>query len=132
MPCPGSGAASSILRLTHNEVMAGPPDVTPAVDHHVRLATTPSIGIAGQNWAEIAAGVSADRSGYLSTVMHWALASSQHSLDVLIIEHGSRRAIASLMGGEPAIVVERRKELTYLLCQAAELERRRLAVAESA
>jgi hypothetical protein len=26
------------------------------------------------------------------------------------------------MGGEPAIVVERRKELTYLLCQAAELE----------
>jgi hypothetical protein len=94
MPCPGSGAASSILRLTHNQVMAGPPDVTPAVDHHVRLATTPSIGIAGQNWAEIAAGVSADRSGYLSTVMHWALASSQHSLDVLIIEHGSRRAIA--------------------------------------
>jgi hypothetical protein len=37
-----------------------------------------------------------------------------------------------LMGGVPAIVVERRKELTYLLCQAAELERRRLAVAESA
>jgi Ferritin-like len=28
----------------------------------------------------------------------------------------------SLRGGEPAIVVERRKELTYLLCQAAELE----------
>jgi hypothetical protein len=26
------------------------------------------------------------------------------------------------MGGEPVIVVERRKELTYLLCQAAELE----------
>src|SRR5215211_5701826 len=26
------------------------------------------------------------------------------------------------MGGEPAIVVEDRKELTYLLCQAAELE----------
>src|SRR5829696_9349254 len=26
------------------------------------------------------------------------------------------------MGGEPAIVVERRKELTYLVCQAAELE----------
>src|SRR5215470_48162 len=26
------------------------------------------------------------------------------------------------MGGEPTIVVERRKELTYLLCQAAELE----------
>jgi Ferritin-like len=26
------------------------------------------------------------------------------------------------MGAEPAIVVERRKELTYLLCQAAELE----------
>jgi hypothetical protein len=26
------------------------------------------------------------------------------------------------MGGEPAIVVEHRKELTYLLCQAAELE----------
>jgi hypothetical protein len=26
------------------------------------------------------------------------------------------------MGGEPAIVVERRKELTYLLCRAAELE----------
>ena len=26
------------------------------------------------------------------------------------------------MGGEPAIVVERRKELTYLLCQGAELE----------
>jgi hypothetical protein len=26
------------------------------------------------------------------------------------------------MGGEPAIVVERRKDLTYLLCQAAELE----------
>ena len=74
--------------------MAGPPDVTPAVDHHVRLATTPSIGIAGQNWVEIAAGVLADRSGYLSTVMHWALASSQHLLDVLIIEHGSGRAIA--------------------------------------
>jgi hypothetical protein len=36
--------------------MAGPPDVTPAVDHQVRLAATPSIGIAGQNWAEIAAG----------------------------------------------------------------------------
>jgi hypothetical protein len=28
----------------------------------------------------------------------------------------------SPMGGESAIVVERRKELTYLLCQAAELE----------
>jgi hypothetical protein len=26
------------------------------------------------------------------------------------------------MGGEPAIVVEDRKELTYLLCQAAELK----------
>ncbi len=26
------------------------------------------------------------------------------------------------MGGEPAIVVGDRKELTYLLCQAAELE----------
>ena len=26
------------------------------------------------------------------------------------------------MGGEPVIVVEDRKELTYLLCQAAELE----------
>jgi hypothetical protein len=51
----------------HHQVVAGPPDVTPAVDHHVRLATTPSIGIAGQNWAEIAAGVLADRSGYLST-----------------------------------------------------------------
>ena len=43
---------------------------------------------------EIAAGVLADRSGYLSTVMHWALASSQHLLDVLIIEHGSGRAMA--------------------------------------
>jgi hypothetical protein len=54
--------------------------------------------------------------------MHWALASSQHLLDVLIIKHGSRRAIAFSHGGEPPIVVERRKELTYLLCQAAELE----------
>jgi hypothetical protein len=78
----------------HRQVVVGPPDVTPAVDHHVRLAATPSIGVAGQNWAEIVAGVLADRSGYLSTVMHWALASSQHLLDVLIIEHGSRRGIA--------------------------------------
>jgi hypothetical protein len=62
--------------------MAGPPDVTAAVDHLVRLATTPSMGIAGQNWAGIAAGVLADRSGYLSTVMHWVLASSRHLLDV--------------------------------------------------
>ena len=31
-------------------VVAGPLAVTSAVDHHVRLATTPSIGgIAGQN-----------------------------------------------------------------------------------
>ena len=55
--------------------------------------------------------------------MHWALASSQHLLDVLIIEHGSRRAIASLSWAESRqSCVERRKELTYLLCQAAELE----------
>jgi hypothetical protein len=36
-----------------------------------------------QNWAEIAAGVLADRAGYLSTVMHWALATSQHLLSSL-------------------------------------------------
>jgi hypothetical protein len=38
--------------------------------------------------AEIAAGVFGGRSGYLSTVMHCALASSQHALDVLVIENG--------------------------------------------
>jgi hypothetical protein len=85
------GLPSHGKQRKHHQVVTGPPDVTPAVDHHVRLATIPSIGIAGQNWAGIAAGVLADRSGYLSTVMHWALASSRHLLDVLIIEHGSGR-----------------------------------------
>ena len=42
--------------------------------------------------------------------------------DVLAIEDGRRWRYISPVGGEPAIVVERRKELTYLLCQAAELE----------
>jgi hypothetical protein len=51
-----------------------------------------------QNWAEIAAGVLADRAGNLSTVMHWVLVSSQHLLDDLIIEHGSCRAIAFFHG----------------------------------
>jgi Ferritin-like len=42
--------------------------------------------------------------------------------DVLAVEAGGRWRYIPPMGGEPAIVVERRKELTYLLCQAAELE----------
>jgi Ferritin-like len=42
--------------------------------------------------------------------------------DVLAVEDGRRWRYISPVGGEPAIVVERRKELTYLLCQAAELE----------
>jgi hypothetical protein len=42
--------------------------------------------------------------------------------DVLAVEDGGRWRYISPMGGESAIVVERRKELTYLLCQAAELE----------
>ena len=45
------GLPSHGKQRKHHQVVAGPPDVTPAVDHHVRLATTPSIGIAGQNWA---------------------------------------------------------------------------------
>jgi hypothetical protein len=51
------GLPSHGKQRKHHQVVPGPPDVTPAVDHHVRLSTTPSIGIAGQNWAEIAAGV---------------------------------------------------------------------------
>ena len=42
--------------------------------------------------------------------------------DVLAVEDGRRWRYISPVGEEPAIVVERRKELTYLLCQAAELE----------
>jgi hypothetical protein len=42
------GLPSHGKQRKHHQVMAGPPDVTPAVDHHVRLATTPSIGIAGR------------------------------------------------------------------------------------
>jgi Ferritin-like len=41
---------------------------------------------------------------------------------VLTIEDRRRWRYRSPMREEPAIVVERRKELTYLLCQAAELE----------
>jgi hypothetical protein len=43
-------------------------------------------------------------------------------LDVFTVAGGHRRRYLAPMGGEPVIVVERRKELTYLLCQAAELE----------
>jgi hypothetical protein len=42
--------------------------------------------------------------------------------DVLAVEDGRRWRYISRVGEEPAIVVESRKELTYLLCQAAELE----------
>ena len=45
------GLPSHGTQRKHHQVVAGPPEVTPAVDHHVRLATAPSIGIAGQNWA---------------------------------------------------------------------------------
>jgi hypothetical protein len=37
------------------------------------------------------------------------------------IEHSHRQGYLSPMRGEPTIVVENRKELTYLLSQAAEL-----------
>src|SRR5689334_19275805 len=43
-------------------------------------------------------------------------------LGVLLVENGSRCRYLSPMGGEPVIVVGDRKELTYLLSQAAELE----------
>jgi len=49
------------------------------------------------------------------------LASHLHSFGVLTVEGGHRRRYLSLMG-DPGIVVEDRKELTYLLCQGAELE----------
>jgi Ferritin-like len=42
--------------------------------------------------------------------------------DVLTVPHRYSGRYLSSMAGEPTIVVERRKELTYLLCQAAELE----------
>jgi hypothetical protein len=46
----------------------------------------------------------------------------QHLSDVLIVEDGDCCRYLSAMKGEPAIVVGDRKELTYLLSQAAELE----------
>jgi len=49
-------------------------------------------------------------------------ATCQHLRDVLIVEGSHGWRYVSLMGGEPAIVVGDRKELTYLLCLAAELE----------
>lgn len=42
--------------------------------------------------------------------------------DVVTVWRGYRWRYVSSMAVEPTIVVERRKELTYLLCQAAELE----------
>jgi hypothetical protein len=45
----------------------------------------------------------------------------QHLLDVLTVEDSHRQGYLALVG-EPAIVVGDRKELTYLLSQAAELE----------
>ena len=44
------------------------------------------------------------------------------SARVLAVGHSHRRRYLFPMRGESAIVVEDRKELTYLLCQAAELE----------
>jgi hypothetical protein len=46
----------------------------------------------------------------------------QHLSDVLTVEDGDRCRYRSAMRGEPVIVVGDRKELTYLLSQAAELE----------
>jgi hypothetical protein len=76
------GLPSHGRQRKHHQVAPGSPEVTSAVDHQVRLAATSWIGIAGQDWAEISAGVLADWSGYLSTVMPWVLASFQHLLDI--------------------------------------------------
>src|SRR5215211_1182149 len=58
----------------------------------------------------------------LSRTQRTTMLAGPSSFHVLTVQHcGSRRYLSS-MAGEPTIVVERRNELTYLLCQAAELE----------
>jgi hypothetical protein len=46
----------------------------------------------------------------------------QHLRDVVTVEGGHRWRYVSPVRAETTIVVGDRKELTYLLCQAAELE----------
>jgi hypothetical protein len=52
----------------------------------------------------------------------FALATGRRLRGVLAVESRDRERYLSAMAGEPAIVVGDRKELTYLLCQGAELE----------
>ena len=83
---------------------------SPAADH-----------LAGQCWGPAQARESS-RTGQSGAASSAFSPASFHLLDVDTVGLDLRCRYVFIMGGEPAIVVEDRKELTYLLCQAAELE----------